>query len=176
MNKTYPIIISVLVIVVVIAFFMPWIKVESQALGFFSKLFGNKKEAQVESISGFRMPIIANSEESRTIIEIMKTYDPNVKEPSKKIYLVWLFPTLALMILLLSLAFPRNNWAHLACGIIAVLVFGFGLYKIKNADLNRLQFMTFSFGPGIWLTLWGYLAICVASLLRFATLSIKRNQ
>ncbi|MBM3250448.1 MAG: hypothetical protein FJZ09_06410 [Candidatus Omnitrophica bacterium] len=176
MNRAYPVIISLLAAVVIMAFFMPWIRVESEAMGFFNKLFGGKKGAQVESISGFRIPIIANSEESKMMIDIIMAYDPDAKDPSKRSYLVWLYPTLALMILFFSLAFPRNSWVNLGCGILAALVFGFGMYKVMNADTNRTQFMTLTVGPGVWVTLWGYLAIGIAGLFKFVSLSIKKPQ
>jgi hypothetical protein len=60
MNKIHYIAMLILAAVIVISFFLPWVSVESQAVGEFSKILTGKKQAVVANISGFQVPILAN--------------------------------------------------------------------------------------------------------------------
>jgi len=74
----------VLVVVIVISFFLPWVSIESKAVGSVTKLLTGKKQATINSISGFKVPILANSEESRFMITIIKIFQPDIENADKK--------------------------------------------------------------------------------------------
>jgi len=54
----------VLTVIICIAFFLPWVKVRSEAVGGFTKILTGKKQMEVASISGFQVPVLANGKDS----------------------------------------------------------------------------------------------------------------
>jgi len=96
MPKSLKTSILILSVVIVVSFFLPWITVESPALGGISKVLTGKRQARIDSISGFRIPIMANSSESRFMLSIIQIFDPGIKDAIRKVFLsggyrFWLF-------------------------------------------------------------------------------------
>ena len=55
MDKTYKVIMLILVAIIVLGFFLPWVNVESKQVGAITKILTGKRQATVEAISGFTM-------------------------------------------------------------------------------------------------------------------------
>ena len=166
MDKPYKIIILILVAIIVIGFFLPWVNVESKQVGTITKILTGKRQATVEAISGFRIPLLANSEDARLIISVARTFYPDITGLDKKSYLVWLFPVVALIILGIALNMENNKLTNIIFGAIGVAVFVLAVYKINETDLDRLV-LQMKIGLGLWASLWGYLGIGVLGFFSF---------
>lgn len=154
----------VLVCLVVIAFFMPWVKLESTPLaGKFTKILVGKEAKVSESISAYQVPTMANTEDARLSITVIRILNPDIEDADKKVFLIWLVPFLAVGIIVTSLILRKNKWVHLAYAAIGIFIFAFGAYRITNLKLDR-TFLDVTIGPGLWLTLWAYLGIGLCEL------------
>lgn len=159
----------ILVIVIVVAFFLPWVSVESAAVGKVSKLLTGKTQATIGSVSGFQMPILANSEESRLMITIIKIFQPDITNADKKSFLIWIVPLLAIIIFWVGNAPKTNQWIRLAFGVIGILIFVGATFKIITTDLDKM-IIKVNIGYGLWLILFGYLGIGVLQIGEFLKL------
>lgn len=164
MNKLVYGVMVVLVLLIIAAFFMPWVKIESTALADkFTKILIGKETKVSASISAYQVPTAANSEDARLAVAVMRILNPDIEDTDKKILLIWLVPILAIAILTLSLLFRKNKWVHLAFAAAGILIFAFGVYRINNLNLDK-TFLDVTVGPGLWLTLWAYLGIGLCEL------------
>ena len=174
MDKVYKIGMLVLVAIILVSFFLPWISVESAAVGGFSKLLTGKKQATIGAVSGFKVPILANSEESRFMVSVIKIFNPTIKDADKKSWLIWLVPSLAVLLFMLRRFFGNNKWFYLTAGLSGILIFVVAVFKITTTDLDKL-ILKVNIGVGLWLILIGYLGIGILNLIRFVGL-IKQNK
>jgi len=172
MDNIYKGLVLVLAIIIVAGFFLPWVNVESQQVGTFTKLLTGKRQAMVDLISGAEIPILANSDESRLIISIAKIFYPRVTNVDKKSFLVLIVPILAIIIFLLALKLSKNKLTNLLIGIIGIGIFAFTLYKIQSTDLDKLV-LQIKIGIGMWMILYAYLAIGLVSIFNLFGLLIK---
>jgi fatty acid desaturase len=163
-----------LAIVIVISFFLPWAHVESQEVGMFSKILTGKSQAEIASISGFGIPAMANSQDSRLAISVIKIFNPGVKDADKKSYLIWFVPIFAVIAAALLILLGNNKWVSLALGVICALIFVVGIYKIATTDMNKLV-LNIRIGTGLWLTLYGYLGMGLAGIASFIMLQLKKR-
>lgn len=175
MQKIFAGLIVLLTLLIIIAFFMPWVRIESQAVvGELSKLLTGKEEKISQSLSGFQVPAMANQQDARLAIAVMKIINPESQKVDQESYLIWLVPLLAVVILILSIILAQNQWVHLAGGAIGVLIFIIGLYKINSMHMDQ-TFLNVSIESGIWLTLWAYLGLGLVELINFLTLLLRRK-
>jgi len=138
MSKLYNIVILILAILIIIAFFMPWVSVKSEQVGMFAKILTGKNQDVVDNISAFQVPIMANSSDARLMISVIKIFNPDIKDIDKKSFLIWVIPILAVVIFIVSYFFGKNKWANLIVGIIGAAIFIVAAYKIKTTDLDKL--------------------------------------
>jgi len=174
MEKAYKTGMVVLVVLIVMSFFLPWISVESEAIGGITKVLTGKKQSTIDAVSGFRVPILANSEESRFMITIIKIFNPSIKDADKKSWLIWMVPGLALIMFFLRRFFDRNKWFYLGVGLLGTLIFVVTVFKIFTTDLDKLV-MKVDIAIGLWALLVGYLGIGILNLIRFVGL-IKQEK
>ena len=167
MANIYKVLMFIFAAIIIVSFFLPWVSVESKQVGAFSKLLTGKSQGTIDSISGFRIPIVANSGDSRLMLSIIRIFNPNVKDADKKSFAVWGIPILALLIFLASVYFGKNRFINLAFGLIGCAVFFVALFKIKTTDLDKLV-LNVNIAPGMWLILYSYLAIGILGFLSFA--------
>lgn len=159
-----------LVLVIVVSFFLPWISVESEAVGGVTKLLTGKKQAIIDSISGFKVPVLANSEESRFMISVIKIFQPQIQNADKKSFLIWGVPLLAVVIFLITNALKDNKWVKLVFGVIGIAIFVVATYKITVTDLDKLV-LKVNIAYGLWLILFGYLGIGILQIADFIQLN-----
>ena len=175
MEKLYKTGMLVLVVVIFVSFFLPWISVDSAAVGGISKLLTGKGQARIDSISGFRVPILANSKESRFMVSVIKIFNPKVKDADRKSWLIWLVPGLAIGLFITMRFFKNNKWFYLAVGLLGSLIFFVAVFKIVTTDLDKL-ILKVNIGGGLWLLLIGYFCLGILNLIRFVSLIKKRNR
>jgi hypothetical protein len=169
MKQLQKIVMFVLVAVIFVSFFLPWIKVESPAVGTISKILTGKEQAVISGISGYAVPVLANSEESRFMISVIKIFNPGIQNADKKSYLIWVVPGLAVVILVVKLFLDKNKWINLVIGLIGSLIFLVAVYKLNTTDLDKLV-LKVSIAPGLWFILLAYLGIGLLCLANFVYL------
>ncbi|MFH1360187.1 MAG: hypothetical protein ABIJ41_04020 [Candidatus Omnitrophota bacterium] len=152
-----------LVMVITVSFFLPWITVESQAVGGFSKILTGKDQGVIDSISGFRVPLLANSKESRFMISVIKIFNPQIRDADKKSYLLWGVPLIAMLISLAGCVFKHIKIIRFFLGLIAVGIVCAVIYKLMSTDMDKLV-LKVNIVYGLWLTLFGFFAIGVSEL------------
>ena len=160
-------------VVVVIAFFLPWVSVKTEVATGLKKIVKLEIKGipeQFISISGFQVPVMANSKESRLMITLIKIFKPEIKNADKKSYLIWIVPILAVIMALIANLLKNNKWVHLAVGIIGVAIFGVAVFKIATTNLEKVV-LKVNIEYGLWLVFVGYLGIGVMALLEFLRLS-----
>ncbi|MBU2540739.1 MAG: hypothetical protein KJ593_02455 [Candidatus Omnitrophica bacterium] len=157
--------------IVFIAFFLPWVSVGTgSAVGKLTKIIqGEGKQAQFMSISGFQVPVMANSKESKLMVTVIKIFQPGITNADKKSYLIWVVPLMAIIMSLAARFFKDNKWVHLAIAIIGVLIFVVAVFKIATTDLDKVV-MKVNIESGLWLVFIGYLGIGVLSVVEFLRL------
>jgi len=156
----------VLAMIVVVGFFLPWMRIESEQLGALSKVLTGRRQEIVDNLSGFRIPILANSPDARLVISVAKIFKPDIKDVDKKSYLVWLVPILAVLLLGLAYFFGKNKWFNLFLAILGISIFVIAFYKIKTTDLDKMV-LRVSIDSGLWLVLYAYLAMGILGLGNF---------
>ena len=195
MQKVYIFTMLILVGVIVISFFLPWISVESEPidlitkpvdliakpLDFITNTLTGETESKTESsgtffsISAFKVPILANSAEVRLMISIIKIFNPGIQGADKKSYLIWSIPGLAVIIFVMSLFLSRNRWFNLAVGILGITIFSVAAFKITTTNLDKLV-LKVTIDQGLWLTLYGFLGMGILCALRFVQILIGRKR
>lgn len=168
MDKVCKIGLLMLSVFIFISFFLPWVGVESVVTGGISKILG-KEAKPLTTISGFKVPIMANGSESKLMITIIKLFNPGVKDADKKSYLIWLVPGLSLIMLGVIWFLARNKWANLSVGIFGVAIFAGAAFKILTTNLDKAV-VKVDIMYGMWLTLVGYLFIGVLCFVNFVLL------
>ena len=167
---------AVLAAAIFIAFFLPWVHVESLMIGTMTKVLTGKRQAQITSISGFDVPVLANAPDARLMFSIIKIFNPGVTDADKKSRLIWAVPIFAIAIFLLGLFLMDNRWFNLAVAVIGIMVFIAGVYKINTTDLNKLV-LNAALGVGVWLALYGYLGLGLTGAVNFIkALTNKQNR
>ncbi|MFC1805216.1 hypothetical protein ACFLZ3_05275 [Candidatus Omnitrophota bacterium] len=156
----------ILSVVVFVSFFLPWVQVESQAVGAVAKAITGKKQASIAGISGFQVPVLANGPESRLMISIIKIFNPGITDADKKSFLIWVVPLLAAVMFLLFLKFGHNKWVNLGIGIVGCAIFLIATFKIMTTDLDKLV-LNVRIGIGLWLVFFGYLGMGLLGVLDF---------
>ncbi|MFO8053302.1 MAG: hypothetical protein R6U54_05045 [Candidatus Omnitrophota bacterium] len=161
-----------LVVVIFVSFFLPWISVESEAMGKLSKLLTGKAQANIDAVSGFQIPILANGEESRFMVSIIKIFKPEINNADKKSFLVWIMPLLAIALFFISIGFKNKKLIKLLIGIVCIAIFAGAVYKINTTDLDKLV-LNVKIAYGLWMALFGYLTLGLVELISFAKLIKK---
>jgi len=152
--------------VVVVSFFVPWVSMNSPVVGTLSKVFSENKDSFLMKISGYQVPILANGEDSKLMIRIIQLFNPGVKDADKKSWLIWVIPIFAVLMAAAFMSLQKNKWFNLAVGIIGILVFAVGVYKLTTTNLDKMV-MKVTILPGLWLVLCGYLGIGISGALNF---------
>jgi hypothetical protein len=175
MDKLLKISVLVLAVIIFVAFFLPWVNVQSQVVGNVSKFIGGEKQSSLKTISGFQVPILSNGPDGKLMITIIKIFNPAVKDADKKSWLIWGIPGLAVALLILILFLGNNKWVNLGVGLLGVAIFSIAAFKIKTTNMDKVV-MNVATSPGLWLTLWGYLIIGVVNLISFSKLQFFKNK
>lgn len=156
----------ILVVLIFVSFFLPWVHIESQAAGRLTEFLTGKSQATALSVSGFNIPILANRSDSRLMISVIKIFNPDITNADKKSWLVWLVPVLAVILFLFSFFIADNRWFNLILAILGVMIFVLGFYKIATTDLDKVV-LNLRIGLGVWLTLWGYLGLGLIGFINY---------
>ncbi|MDP8234095.1 MAG: hypothetical protein P9M06_04775 [Candidatus Saelkia tenebricola] len=174
-DRLYKFTMFIFTVSVIISFFLPWISVNTQPVGKVTTALITKDDASFTKISGFRIPILASSEDVRLIVSIARIFNPSIQDVEKKVWFLWFVPVLAWFIFLLSGRFYKSRFINLAYTIIGCGIFLISFYEIQTADLENI-ILKIKIESGFWFTIWAYLGIGILGLLRFETLSSKKRK
>jgi hypothetical protein len=175
MNKSLKISMLVFTIIICVSFFLPWVDVQSQAIGGISKFISGEKQASLKTISGFQVPILANGSDAKLMITIIKIFNPAITDADKKSWLIWCIPGLAVVLFILTLFLGKDKWVNLGVGIVGVAIFAVATFKILTTNLDKLV-LNVSIAPGLWVLLYSYLGIGIIGLFRFYQLHFVKNK
>jgi hypothetical protein len=164
-----------LVVIIFISFFLPWVSVESEAMGKVSKLLTGKAQANISAVSGFQVPILANSQDSRFMISIIKIFKPQINNADKKSFLIWIVPLLAIALFFISIGFKNKKLVKLLIGLVSIAIFAGAVYKINTTDLNKLV-LNVKVAYGLWITLLSYLTFGLIELAGATKLFFKNKR
>ena len=172
MEDIRKVVLIILVSVILVGFFLPWVQVESQHVGAISKMLTGKHQASLGGISGFQVPLQANSSESRLAISVIKIFAPNIEHADKKSFAVYVFPVLAILIFFACHFYGKIKWVHAGVAVLGIAIFGVGLFKIVTMDMNKIV-LNVRIGVGLWAILVGYLGIGVLEAVNFIKIKDK---
>ena len=173
MEKNLNAAISVLCIVIIVSLFLPWVGASSKQAGIFTKALTGKRQEGIARISGIQIPIMANREEARLTATIAQVFSPGIENVDKKSFLVLLIPLLAVVFMILNIAYGKKRWTNILFCAIGITIFASALFKIITTDLDKIV-LQIKIGIGMWLILYSYLAIGVIGALRLAGLIKKK--
>ncbi len=159
-------VLSACIAIIVIGFFLPWVHVGSSQVGAVSKLLTGTRQENITNISGVQIPILANSDESKLMITIIKIFNPGIKDADKKSWGVFGIIVLGFLIYALIYYFPKNKWIHLAIGLLGVAIFTVAVFKIATTDMDKFVIQV-KIGIGMWMILAAYLVIGIMSFIQF---------
>ena len=93
-----------------------------------------------------------------------KLVDEDAKDLDKKSTLVYLLPLLALVYIGLAVMGLKSNIAVIVMAVSSGAIGIGGLYNLMTVDLSNLA-VKISIEQGLWQTMYGYLLICVLSVI-----------
>ena len=160
---------------VIVSFFLPWVSVNTQPVGKVAAVLTPGAGSAFTEISGFKIPIAANSCDARLIVSVVKIFKPSMQDVDKKVWFVWFVPILAWFIFLLTGRFSNSKFINLIYAVIGFGIFLFAFYKIETADLRNVV-LKIKIEPGFWFTIWAYLGIGILGFLRFKALSFRKRR
>jgi|GEM_PF-854624 len=157
-------VVAVFTAVIVACFFLPWIKVHLTAAAAVKSLVGGSDSASMLTASGAGIPKLANGEFSKVFITVFGMFFSSVENADKKSYLVWVFPVLAVIILLASAAL-RGRWpASTVLGGISALIGVGAVVKVMMTNLNGLLVRVQICWP-LWVIFLSFIAVGVVHFL-----------
>ena len=116
-------------------------------------------------VSGAQIPQMANQQNAKVAAALVEVLMNERQHIGAKSYLVYLLPGLALLCGLLLNFLGGVPAVAMSAAILCAGVAGGGFWKLLTTNTKTL-FIAITIGPGLWLSLWGYVAIAVAGLLR----------
>ncbi|MDP8266624.1 MAG: hypothetical protein P9M07_06740 [Candidatus Aceula meridiana] len=176
MKNTSKIVYGICVIVIFVAFFLPWVNVHSAPLGGITKLIAGKEAGPLYMISAYQVPIMANGPDSRLMISVIKIFKPQITDADKKSWAIWGIPLFAVLMGAIGVLMKENEikkWVYLAFGIVGCAIFAVAVFKIKTTDLDKMV-LQITMGRGLWLTLWGFFVMGLVSFYNFGMKFLKK--
>ena len=183
-------------IAVIYAFFMPWAKItvsgtkvatqlteaaskgslkdSPHAAKIIDKLQSATKslekfgDIEVRSVvSGNDIPTLVSRKDSKTALALMQLFFKDAKDAEGKAKLVYLLPLFAILSIVLAAAGIKYRFSPLIIAVIGGAISAVGLYKLSTLSTANLA-VTLSIQNGLWLTMYAYLFMCIASIAWFA--------
>jgi len=118
-------------------------------------------------VSGFQIPRLANREDKRIVMALMEMVTKE-RQIGLKSYAVYLLPGVALLCAGFLSMGAGNRWQDSGVGVLCAAVAGFGTWKILTTDIETLM-ITAEVGPGLWLSIAGYVGLSLAAFVQFST-------
>ncbi|MDD5428897.1 MAG: hypothetical protein PHI58_06685 [Candidatus Omnitrophica bacterium] len=120
------------------------------------------------AVSGYDIPTMINKRSSKIALSLAQTLFKDADNLDKKSLLVYLLPLFGIVCIVLTIIGLKNNIPVIAMAVISGAISGGGLYKLMTTDLTKLP-IQIAIKNGLWQTMYGYLLICVLSIIWLAT-------
>jgi hypothetical protein len=183
--------IIVCAIIIIASFFMPWARATVNATKVANNLanpassklqntsfgekfvkgfnqatnaIGNLGDIEVKTtVSGYDIPAMTSKKSSHVAIQLAQLLFKDAKDLDKKSMLVYLLPLFAIACIALAVTGLKYKGSVITTAIIGGAIGIGGLYKLMSTDLSKLP-VQISIENGLWLTMYGYLLICILSV------------
>ena len=119
-------------------------------------------------VSGIQIPQLANQPDAKVAAAVIELLMNERQHVGAKSYLVYVLPGLALLAALLLTFLGSVLAVSLGAALLCAAVAGVGFWKLLTTNTTAL-FIAITIGPGLWLSLWGYVAVAAGGLLRTLT-------
>lgn len=116
------------------------------------------------AVSGYDIPTLVNKKSSHIAVSIASVVLKDAKDLDKKTMLIYLLPLLALVCIGLAVIGLKSDIAVIVMAILSGAIGIGGLYNLMTVDLSNLA-VKISIEQGLWQTMYGYLLICVLSII-----------
>ena len=114
-------------------------------------------------VSGVHIPRLANQKNAQVVTALFEMVTNTRQEIGLKSYAVYLVPGVAIVFgLLLTFAAMRPVALGIAAASAAIAAAGF--WKLLTTNTQAL-FVAITIGPGLWLSLWAYVALSLSAIL-----------
>lgn len=113
-------------------------------------------------ISGFQIPQMANQEEAKVGVALVELMTNQREEIGIKSYAVYLLPGAAVLCAVALTIMVQPVAIAVASAILCATVAGVGFWKLLTVN-TRTPFVAITIGLGLWLSLWAYVGLAVAS-------------
>lgn len=120
-----------------------------------------------KQVSGVQIPQMANQENAQVALALMELLTNTRQHVGLKSYAVYLLPGLAILCGALLTVLGRVRAAALGVAALCAVVAGAGFWKLLTTNTSTL-FIAITIGPGLWLSLWGYVGLAAAALVAAA--------
>ena len=115
-------------------------------------------------VSGIQIPQLANQSNAKVATALIELLMNERQHIGVKSYLVYALPGAALLAALLLTFLGSVLAVSLGAALLCAAVAGVGFWKLLTTNTTAL-FIAITIGPGLWMSLWGYVAIAAGSLL-----------
>ena len=180
-------------VVAVIAFFLPWARMEVRERGLSRDLTKALGRVTVQihrgmetiagelpnlsdiprEVSGVQIPRMANDQHTQVVMVLFELLTSSRQHLGFKSYAVYLVPGVALAMALLLMVPGRRRALTLGMALLCAVVFVAGCWKLLTTNAESL-FISITIGPGLWLSLWSYAGLSLAATLSFIDTASSR--
>ena len=116
-------------------------------------------------VSGIQIPQLANQPNAKVATALIELLMNERQHIGAKSYLVYVLPGVALLAALLLTFLGSVLAVSLGAALLCAAVAGVGFWKLLTTNTTAL-FIAITIGPGLWMSLWGYVAIAAGGLLK----------
>lgn len=113
--------------------------------------------------SGAQIPQMANQENAKVAIALMELLTNTRQHLGAKSYAVYLVPGLSFLCGVLLTVQGTRRAVALGVAALCAIVAGVGFWKLLTTNTSALL-IAVTIGPGLWLSLWGYVGLALAAL------------
>jgi len=164
-------------VLIIVAFFLPWIDVAEDEVGLLTKMKSKIKEltvgGKVQPVAGYQIPKLASREDVKSALALIELFG-GPKDIPRKAKLVYAVPLLAVLCFALSLFGGTNPFLNLLIVAITGTIATLGFYKIHRTPIST-YLPTLEIGIGLWLTLIGFALFSLISIAKVAKAGRKRR-
>jgi len=125
-----------------------------------------------QQVSGVQIPQLANEQKAQVALALIELLTNTRQRIGLKSYVVYLVPGIALLCGMLLTLLSGRPAAAGAVGLLCAGIAGAGFWKVMTTHTQTI-FATITFGCGIWLSLWAYVALAVSAAL---CLTLRRRE
>jgi hypothetical protein len=164
-------------LIILLGFCLPWIKIKAPpaVVSGEDRVIQGQRLKNIARISGMDIPLLANGTERSYVINVIRRFDPDIKDPAQKSFLIWIVPALAVVMFICKIFWGNYKLTNLILGITGLLAFLYGLHEITTVNLDKL-IVRAEIGFGLLMVLSAYLGFGLLSLFSFFKATAKDRQ